>query len=103
MHAIELEIQDNIVTEMVLCHDEKWLICAHSQGMVTFINTEDMSFNTLTPFEEEHGHIESIYGVKRIDVEFVAIFEKLIFNTSNGIYTGVITSDGQFQTADVFF
>ena len=25
----ELPIEDNIVSEMVLCHNGKWLVCAH--------------------------------------------------------------------------
>ena len=63
-----------------------------------------MSFSTTAPLEEVHGKIESIWGVKRIDVEFVSIFEKLIFNTTNGLFSGMITADGEIQvTDDAFF
>ena len=56
------------------------------------------------PLEEVHGHIESIWGVKKIDVEFVSIFEKLIFNTTNGLFIGMITAEGEFQpTEDAYF
>ena len=104
MNAIELEISDNIISEMVLCHDEKWLVCAHAEGMVTIVNTEDMSYNTITPFAEEQGHIDSIWGVRKIEVEFIAMFEKLVFHTSNGLYIAMLTNEGEMQaTDDVFF
>ena len=104
LNAIELEVADNIVTEMVLCHNEQFLVCVHQAGLITVVNTEDMSFSTSAPFEEVHGKVESIWGVKRIDVEFVSIFEKLIFNTTNGLFSGMITADGEIQaTEDAFF
>jgi len=50
MGTIELEIEDNFIGEMVLCFEEKLLVCPHQQGMITIVNTEDMNFNTITPF-----------------------------------------------------
>ena len=41
---------------MVLCHDGKFLVCAHNEGMITIVNTDDMTFYTDTPF----GTIERI-------------------------------------------
>ena len=96
----ELPIEDNIVSEMVLCHNGKWLVCTHRQGMITIVNTEDMTCNTSTPL----GVMESIWGLVEIPMEFVSIFEKIAFYTSNGLYIGMITAEGEFQTCeDVFF
>ena len=103
LNSIELEIEDNIVNEMILCHDEQWLVCVHNGGLITIVKTEDMSFTTVQPFEETHGSIENIYGVKKIDVEFVAIFEKLVINTSKGLYTCMITAEGELQTEEAVF
>ena len=65
---------------MVLCHDEKFLVCTHQNGLVTVISTEDMAVvSTSAPFEDVHGTIENFSNLKRINPEFVNIFEKLVF------------------------
>ena len=38
-----------ILSDMVLCHDEKWLVAVHQDGMVTVINTETDEHTTSTP------------------------------------------------------
>ena len=76
---IQLEIEDNFVTEMVLCHNEQFLVCTHSNGLVSVIKTEDMSLvSTSTPFEEIYGTIENFNNLKKIYTEFANIFEKLV-------------------------
>ena len=68
--------------------------------MITIVNTEDMTANTSTPL----GVMESIWGLVAIPMEFVSIFDKIAFYTSNGLYIGMITAEGEFQTCeDVFF
>ena len=53
---------------MVLCHDNKLLVCAHTNGLVTIINTENMSvISTSAPFEEKYGAIDSLSNIKRIE------------------------------------
>ena len=65
---------------MVLCHNEKFLVCSHSQGLVSVINTEDMSLvSTSAPFEEAHGQIENFTNLKLVVNEFNNMFEKLVF------------------------
>ena len=55
LQVIELEeVQDSIVSSMVLCHNEKFLVCTHRAGLITIINTEDFSFTT-GAFLEQHG------------------------------------------------
>ena len=105
LSEIELEIEDNIVTEMTLCHDEKFLVCAHNNGLVSVISTEDMTVvSTSAPFEEVHGNIENFSNLKRINPEFVNIFEKLIFASNQGLFVAMITTEGDLQTADeVYF
>ena len=98
---LELEIEDNFVTEMVLCHNEQFLVCTHNNGLVTVIRTEDMSLvSTSAPFEETHGTIENFSNLKRINPEFVKIFEKLIFASTQGLFVAMITAEGEIQTAD---
>lgn len=41
--VVELSIKDNMVNQMALCHNEKYLVCTHKEGMITIVNTEDMS------------------------------------------------------------
>ena len=105
MAEVELEIEDNFVTEMTLCHDEKFLVCAHNNGLVTIISTEDMAVvSTSAPFEEVHGAIETFSNLKRINPEFVNIFEKLIFASTQGLFVAMITIEGNLQIADeVYF
>ena len=68
--------------------------------MITILNTADMTFSTGSPL----GFIESIWGVVKIEVESVQLFEKLVFYTSNGLYTGMLTSEGEFQSSEnVYF
>ena len=62
--SIELEIEDNIVSEIVLFHDEKWAICTHQSGMITVVNAEDMSYKTTSPY----GFIDNIWGLVKIPV-----------------------------------
>ena len=65
---------------MVLCHNEKFLVCSHRQGFVSVINTEDMSLvSTSAPFEEVHGQIENFTNLKLVKNEFNNMFEKLVF------------------------
>ena len=67
------------MTEMVLCHNEQFLVCTHNNGLVSVIRTEDMSLvSTSTPFEEIHGMIENFNNLKKIETEFANIFEKLV-------------------------
>ena len=95
LSEIELEIEDNFVTEMTLCHDEKFLVCAHNNGLVSVISTEDMTVvSTSAPFEEVHGAIETFSNLKRINPEFVNIFEKLIFASTQGLFVAMITTEG---------
>ena len=67
---MELDIEDKFVTEMVLCHDNKLLVCAHTNGLVTIINTESMTvISTSVPFEEKYGAIDNLSNIKRIEPE----------------------------------
>lgn len=80
---IELELEDNFVVDMKLCHEERFLVCAHNSGLVTVINTEDMAvISTSAPFEDVHGTIDHFSNLKRINPEFVNIFEKLVFGSN---------------------
>lgn len=105
LSELELEIEDNFVTEMVLCHGEKFLVCTHTNGLVSVINTEEMALvSTSAPFEEAHGVIDNFSNLKRINPEFVNIFEKLIFASTQGLFVAMITQDGELQRAEeVFF
>jgi hypothetical protein len=68
---------------MKLCHEERFLVCAHNSGLVTVINTEDMAvISTSAPFEDVHGTIDHFSNLKRINPEFVNIFEKLVFGSN---------------------
>merc|ERR1712029_71467 len=82
---------------MVLCFDEKYLVCSHPDGMITIVNTEDMSFESAPMLEELHGKIDHIGGITKIVNECVVLFEKLVFITNNGVYTGNLTNDGTLQ------
>ena len=37
---ITLPTEGTIISEMVLCHDEKWLVAVRHDGMLTIVNTE---------------------------------------------------------------
>jgi len=47
LETIELDqVQDSMVSSMVLCHNEKFLVCTHRFGLITIINTEDYNATT---------------------------------------------------------
>ena len=44
--CIALELEENIVSQILLFHNEKWLVCTHQDGYITVVNTEDMTYKT---------------------------------------------------------
>ena len=98
---IELEIEDNFVTEMVLCHDDRLLVCAHTNGLITVINTEDMSVvATSAPFEEAYGTIDNFCNIKRIKPESAELYENIIFASTQGLFVGMLMQTGEIVISD---
>ena len=64
VHKIALDIEENMIGGMALAHGGKYLICTHQQGLITIINTEDYTLQTVTPFGED---LENIWNVKAIE------------------------------------
>ena len=84
---------------MVLCHDEKWLVCCHNEGKITILNTQDMTSKSISPF----GYIDNMWGLNLIPMPFNQLMEKFTFCTSDGLQIGMITAEGEFQTCDESF
>ena len=87
---------------MVLCHDDKLLVCAHYNGLITVINTEEMSVvSTSAPFEEAHGTIDNFCNIKKIKPETASgLYENIVFASSKGLLIGMLMQTGEVQISD---
>lgn len=92
---IELEDTMIMISSMTLTHDEKYLVCTHLQIRITILNTEDLTIQSDSPFGGGDD-------VDNFSVWRVAATEsgKLVFATSDGLYTGKINEDGEFEGED---
>ena len=95
VYSLEYELIERIkldslimISSMTLSPDEKYLICAHLQIKVTIINTTDFKVITDSPFGDQS------FSVWRVAVTNSG---RIIFATSDGLYTGRITEDGEFD------
>ena len=90
--SIPLEDTMVMISSMVLTPDEKFLVCAHLQMRVTFINLVMFKVTHDYPFGEDDDEEETT-------VWRVAVTEsgKLVFATSTGLYTGKLVGSGTFE------
>ena len=92
---VRLEDTMIMISSMTLTPDEKYLVCAHLQIRITVLNTEDFTVKSDSPF----GGGED---VENFSVWRVAVTDsgKLVFATSDGLYTGKISESGEFEGED---
>ena len=63
------------------------------------INTEDWSLKTVKPF----GDLENMHDLKVIKKDFMPLMERIVFATSSGLHTGMLSQDGTLQSESKYF
>ena len=83
-----------MISSMVLTPDEKYLVCAHLQVRISIINTETFKVVSDEPFGDD--------DVDGLSIWRVAVTEtgKLVFATTDGLFTGKINDAGEFDGDD---
>ena len=88
IERIKLDDTMLMISSMTLSTDEKYLICAHLSLRITFIDTSSFKVTKDSPFDDD---CDCIWRVAVTDGG------KIVFATSDGLYTGKLTSDGEFE------
>ena len=76
-----------MISSMTLTPDEKYLICAHLQLRISFINTSDFKVTKDSPFADD---CDCVWRVAVTDSGTI------VFATSDGLYTGKLAENGEF-------
>lgn len=97
---IEIESDDCMMQSMALGQNDKFLICCFQEGNVAVVNTEDFTVQMSTPF----GEVENIYNAKVLSNQnSVEFFERVVFATSDGCRTGMLSKEGFLQSENAYF
>ena len=97
-YAYELQMQTsidlmgNLFTGMKICMDNKFLIGSHTDGILTVLNLETETSQTMTSI---FGEVDNIWGIELLANPCPGEPQMLMIPTSSGMYQCILTQLGQ--------